>query len=147
MGGKKNIIEYAIHYLSRYPKTESEMRLQLLKKWYLETEIDKAIRWLKKEKYIDDHLWAKMYLSSEVVKKWKPLWVVMKKLYSKGISRETVNELIKEMETELLAWQKQKLVREIDKLKQKWLDGFEIVRKLMSRGYSYDILKKAIDDL
>ncbi len=147
MNEKKNIIEYAIHYLSKYPKTEKEMRLQLLKKWYSEDEIDKAIKWLKKEKYIDDRLWAQMYLNSEVIKKWKPLWIVVKKLYHKGISKEIVNQLIKKMEEELQVWQINKLIKEINKLKQKWLEGFEIVKKLMSRGYSYDILKKAIDNL
>ena len=147
MSEKKNIIEYAIHYLSRYPKTEKEMRLQLLKKWYSEDEIDKAIKWLKREKYIDDDLRAQMYLSSEVVKKWKPLWMVIKKLYSKGVPSEIIDKLVSEMEEDLQNWQIQKVTKEIDKLKQKWLDWFEIVKRLMGRGYKYDVLKKAIDNL
>ena len=147
MSEKKNIIEYAIHYLSRYPKTEKEMRLQLLKKWYSEDEIDKAIKWLKREKYIDDDLRAQMYLSSEVIKKWKPLWMVIKKLYSKGVPSEIIDKLVSEMEEDLQNWQIQKVTKEIDKLKQKWLDWFEIVKRLMGRGYKYDVLKKAIDNL
>lgn len=147
MSEKKNIIEYAIHYLSRYPKTEKEMRLQLLKKWYSEDEIDKAIKWLKREKYIDDDLRAQMYLSSEVIKKWKPLWMVIKKLYSKGVSSEIIDKLVSQMEEDLQNWQIQKVTKEIDKLKQKWLDWFEIVKRLMGRGYKYDVLKKAIDNL
>ncbi len=147
MSEKKNIIEYAIHYLSRYPKTEKEMRLQLLKKWYSEDEIDKAIKWLKKEKYIDDDLRAQMYLSSEVIKKWKPLWMVIKKLYSKGVPSEIIDKLVSQMEEDLQNWQIQKVTKEIDKLKQKWFDWFEIVKRLMGRGYKYDVLKKAIDNL
>ncbi len=147
MSEKKNIIEYAIHYLSRYPKTEKEMRLQLLKKWYSEDEIDKAIKWLKREKYIDDDLRAQMYLSSEVIRKWKPLWMVIKKLYSKGVPSEIIDKLVSQMEEDLQNWQIQKVTKEIDKLKQKWLDWFEIVKRLMGRGYKYDVLKKAIDNL
>ena len=66
---KKPALEYAIHYLSRYPKTTREMEIQLLKKGYSTEEVQKTIKWLQRRRYLDDKLWAEAYLRSEVAKK------------------------------------------------------------------------------
>jgi SOS response regulatory protein OraA/RecX len=72
-----------MHYLYRYPKTEKEMRTQLMKKQYFLDEIDQAMLVLKAKKYIDDRQFAELYLNSEVVKKGKPLALMQQKLLFK----------------------------------------------------------------
>jgi SOS response regulatory protein OraA/RecX len=44
---KTDVIEYALKYIYRYQKTEKELIIQLRKKKYTETEIQKAIKYLK----------------------------------------------------------------------------------------------------
>ena len=146
MHQKKPILEYAIHYLSRFPKTQKEMELQLLKKWYSEEEIQKAIKWLIRQRYLDDCLWTQAYLSSEVVKKGKPLNLIKKKLYQKGIAKDCIQKMIDELQEEMEEGQKQKVLTLIDKLKQKDLDGFEIIRKLLQKWYSYRLLQRILKE-
>jgi SOS response regulatory protein OraA/RecX len=46
---KTPVIDYALKYISRYPKTEKELRIRLLEKHYSEEEVEKAIQYLKKQ--------------------------------------------------------------------------------------------------
>jgi len=75
--------DYAVHYISRYPKTEFELRLQLRKKKYGEDEIDSSIQILKDKNYVNDYQYAKLYVNSEVGRKGKPLGPILMKLKSK----------------------------------------------------------------
>ena len=36
----KSCLDYTLHYINRFPKTEFELRLQLRKKGYTEADID-----------------------------------------------------------------------------------------------------------
>ncbi|MFZ5341167.1 MAG: hypothetical protein ACOZBL_00965 [Patescibacteria group bacterium] len=40
-------LDYASNYIYRFPKTEKELKVQLLKKGYSEDEIDQSIDYLK----------------------------------------------------------------------------------------------------
>jgi len=46
---KTDVIDYALRYIFRYPKTKKELIIQLRKKKYTESEIEKALRYLKKK--------------------------------------------------------------------------------------------------
>ncbi len=136
--------DYAIHYLSRYPKSAHEMRGQLKKKWYAPEEIDEAIDLLIKKWFLDDSSYAKLYLSSEVSRKGKSLTVVIGKLRQKGVDKEVINELLVKMDSELTEWTTTKVQKEIEKLQNRWLDEKNIIQKLRSRGYRYDQIRDVL---
>ncbi|USN56299.1 MAG: regulatory protein RecX [Candidatus Peribacteria bacterium] len=85
MPQKKPCIDYAYYYLSRFPKTEKELRAKLYEKGYTDVEVESAMELLIRDGYVDDEQFARMYLESEVIKKGKPLWTIRGKLLQKGI--------------------------------------------------------------
>ena len=51
---QKSAIDYAIWYLSRYPKSEEEIRIILFTKWYNSEEVAHCLDVLKKNDFIND---------------------------------------------------------------------------------------------
>ena len=144
---KTPVIDYALKYIYRYPKTEKELRIKLLEKHYTEEEIEKAVQYLKSQWWLDDKRFTEMYIESELIKKWKPLIVVKNTLLSKWVDSNIVNQLIDEKFKEIAEWIINKLIQEIVKMKQKWKEWFDIIQTLMRRGYSLKFIKKAIERL
>jgi SOS response regulatory protein OraA/RecX len=85
MSHKKPCLDYAYYYLSRFPKTATELRAKLYEKGYTDVEVASAMELLIRDGYVDDEQFARMYLESEVIKKGKPLWNIRGKLLHKGI--------------------------------------------------------------
>lgn len=134
--------EYAVWYLSRYPKSTYELRMQLHKKWYVPDEIDQAIDKLTTKWYLNDTTYTELYLNSEVAKKWKPLAVCIAKLRQKWIDKEIISQVCESREQDLRQWSDTKLRREIEKLTTKWLTEHEMIQKLASRGYKIDHIRQ-----
>ncbi len=141
----KPCLDYSLHYVSRFPKSEFELRLQLRKKWYKEFEIDESIEALKKLNYVNDEEYVRLYFSSESGRKWKPVFKVIGKLRQKWLDKDLISEIAVELEEEIHEGQMMKINKEIDNFKKKWLDGVEIIQKLQGRGYSFDLIKETIE--
>lgn len=137
-------LDYAMHYLYRYPKTEKEMKTQLMKKQYLLEEIEPAMKVLKAKKYIDDRQFAELYLNSEVVKKGKPLMLMQQKLLFKGVDKEIVQEVIKSLEEGIGDGTITRIIKEVDKYAAKEIDSMVIIQKLLAKWYRLDDIKKAL---
>lgn len=138
--------QYAIKYISRYPKTEKELKIKLQQKWYNEEEIGYTMEYLKKKKFADDRIFVESYIRSELVNKGKPIINVRNKLYHKWIDKSLVNEVLKEYELEVQKWIAKKIRKEIDSYKRKWVEWFDIIQKLMRKGYKLDDIKDVIND-
>ena len=137
-------LDYAMHYLYRYPKTEKEMRTQLMKKQYFLEEIDDAMQTLKAKKYIDDRQFAELYLNSEVVKKGKPLWLMQQKLLFKWVDKQVLKEVVSELEEWIGEGTIARIIKETDKFAAKELEPVVIIQKLLARWYRLDDIKKAL---
>ena len=66
---KTSCYNYALKYLSRYPKTSHDLDMQLKKKGYEEEEREETIVRLEEIGLLDDRNYAEQYLRSEVVEK------------------------------------------------------------------------------
>lgn len=141
---KKNCFDYAINYVSRFPKTEFELKLQLLKKWYSEIEIDQTIASLKRNDFVNDKLFAQSYIYSELIKKGKSKYIVIQKLRKKWLDNQLIQEQIHKHQKDIDKWIENRIKIHIDKLKNKWLDWFEIIQKLKLKWYSFNDIKKAL---
>jgi regulatory protein len=62
-------LDYAINYLYRVPKTERDLKVQLMKKGFSESDIENTLIELKRLKYIDDENYVRMYIESELINK------------------------------------------------------------------------------
>jgi len=133
---KLSCMEYAIYYLSRYPKTTFELNIKLMEKGYNEFQRGKTIEFLEENDYLNDQKFAESYLYSEVTKKGKPLFMVRQKLSHKGIDKSIIEKICNEQEEELQKWMDAKLNKQIDLFKKKWIEGIDLVQKLMRRWYN-----------
>ena len=146
MPAKTDVIDYSLRYIYRYPKTEKELVLQLRKKWYKESEIEKAISFLKKKKYLNDEKFVEDYIDYHLMRRWKPIIYVKTKLYQKWVDKNITNEVIEKNFDKINKWIEKKLIKEIEQYKQKWIDGFEIIQKLTRKGYSLNQVKYVINN-
>jgi len=147
MPAKTDIIDYALRYIFRYPKTEKELVIQLRKKWYTESEIEKAIKYLKRKKYLNDRQFTKDYVDFHVVRRWKPIIWVKQKLYEKWVDKEIINDVLSKKIDDVNKWIGKKIKKEIQDYKQKWLDWLEILEKLTRKWYTYKQIKKVVDEM
>jgi len=138
--------DYALKYISRFPKTEKELRIQLYTKWHDTKDIDWTIDELKKKNYVNDQLFAESYLRSEVINKGKPAIRIIQKLYQKWVPNDIIKEALKEYENDMQQWIEHKIKKEIQAYKRKDVDGFDIIQKLMRKGYKLDDIKKVIEN-
>lgn len=141
---KTTAVDYSYRYLNRYPKTEEELKLQLFKKNYTIGEIEIAIAHMKKAWLIDDENFCRLYIQSEAIKKGKPTFVVRGKLREKWIEKDIIKKSISDVENEIKKGISRKLIKEMEKLKNRGEIGFDILQKLNRRWYTIWEIKKAI---
>jgi regulatory protein len=136
--------DYAIDYIYRFPKTKKELEIQLRKKWYNDEEIKYTFLWLEKKWYLDDVQFCRLYIWSELVKKWKPLYVVKGKLIKKWVDKKIIDQCLKEVDSDIEESKISTIKKLISKLKKSWIDWFDIIVKLNNRWYSIDDIKKSL---
>lgn len=135
----------AVKYISRYPKTEKELTIYLLEKWYLQDEIDQAMEYLKYKTYVNDENFVDMYFHSEVISKWRPLYVATNKLHQKWIDKSLITAFIEEHEAEIQEWIYNKIHKIIAQYKSRWVEWFDIIQKIMAKWYKLDDIKAVIN--
>lgn len=142
----KSCYEYAIGIITKYPKTEKELRIKLYQQGYDSEMVLRTLEKLKSENFVNDLLFAESYLNSEVMKKWKPFFLIKKKLELKGIDKQLLNKLSDKYAEDIQEGILQGIQREIRNYKKRGTDGFEIIQKLMRKGYKLSDIKKVIKE-
>ena len=138
--------DYALKYIYRFPKTEKELRIQLYTKGYPTSDVDRTIEEFKKKNYVNDTMFAESYIRSEVVNKGKPAIRIIQKLQQKWVPQEIIREVLKKYENEMGEGTLQKIKKEIQAYKRRDVDGFDIIQKLMRKGYKLQDIKKVIEN-
>lgn len=139
-------LDYALKYIHTYPKTEQELRVKLFTKKYTESEIDHTIQLLKTKWYIDDIQFTRLYIQSEISKKWKIPYLIRNKLLHKWVSKIIINDIMEQYEDDMQQGILDRIRKDIQKYKKKWLDGYEIVTKIAQKGYKISDIRKAIKE-
>lgn len=106
--------------------------------------VNKTLEKLKKDNFVNDRLFVESYLNSEVIRKGRPLLVITQKLEARGIDKHLISELTHEFEEDIQEWVLIWIEKEIKQYKKKWVDGFDIIQKLMRKGYRLWDIKKVI---
>ena len=139
---KDTAFDLAIKYLSKYQKTESELKDYLQKKGFLLELCDEVVEKVKEYKYVDD----KRYVDS-FVKNAKGRYGINKiklSLKQKGIKDELISSIFVEEDLSDL----QKLAQKYLKNKEKTSENLQKCAKFMfSRGYCYDDITKVLNEL
>lgn len=137
-------LDYALHYISRYPKTEKELKWQLMSKGYFTDDINQTIDFLKEKNFLNDKTFIESYVRSELVNKGKPTIAIIKKLQEKWADKHLIMDVIKEYEEDINIGIKEKIKKEITNYKKKWVEWFDIIQKLMRKWYRLWDIKEVI---
>lgn len=140
----KSCYEYAIDVLNKYPKTEKELRIKMYQHGYESEMVMRTLEKLKAENFLNDEIFAESYINSEVIRKGKPLLAIMQKLEMKGIDRKILIELREKFAEDIQEGIASRIQKEINQYKKKGVDGFEIIQKLMRKGYRLADIKAVI---
>lgn len=140
----KSCYEYVMDVLSKYPKTEKELRIKMYQHGYDSQMVMKTLEKLKVENFLNDKMFAESYLNSEVMRKGKPLFLVQQKLTMKGIDPKIIAELSNQFAEDIQEGIENRIQKEINQYKKKGVDGFEIIQKLMRKGYRLADIKKVV---
>lgn len=97
----KSCYEYAINIISKYPKTEKELRIKMYQQGYDSEMVMRTLEKLKAENFVNDQLFAESYLNSEVIRKGKPFFLIKQKLELKGIDKSLLAQLTEKHAEEL----------------------------------------------
>lgn len=147
---KISVYNYGISVLSRCAKSECELRLKMQSKGFEPDLIEKAIKTLKEQKYLDDERYCEMYIRDKTNLSNNGVRKIKEALYYKGIAKEIINEKIKmitpESEEErafILAEKKLLNIKENDTRKKM----AKLSNYLIGKGFEYETVNKTVRKL
>lgn len=145
-------LESAIHFLSYRMRSEKEVRDNLIKKKASPEIIEKVITWLKEQRFVNDREFARLWIESRARSQPKSLRIIQMELRQKGVSKDILSEVATHPDTVVgsdLDRAKKLVEKKIGKYKD--LPKHELYQKLGAvlarRGFSWDIIKRSIDDV
>jgi regulatory protein len=136
--------------LSRYFKSEYELRLKMKNKGFNPQLIDNAISILKERKYLDDERYCEMFINDKINISKHGVRKIKEALYYKGIDKEIIEEKIKSISAEseeeraLLLGEKKLLnIKENDNRKKM----SKLSNYLLGKGFEYETVNKTLRKL
>ena len=138
----------ALYHLSFKARTEKEVS-EYLKKYDIDAKIvSQVIANLKEDKWINDSQYAYTIINANQLSGDKGPYVLTQKLAQKGISKSTIEEILKEFDFSEVAQRiANKLLKKYEgKLPARALQD-KIVQNLTNKGFSYSDAKVAFDEL
>jgi len=142
---KKTCKDYSLNLITKIPKTTKQLKTKLLIKWYREEEIEETIKRLEQKWYINDLTFTKLYIQSEICKKGKPVFEIQRKLMEKWIPKLLITQTIRELDDDIDNGIFEKIRSDIEKMKKKWIDSFDIINKIYNKWYKINQIKKALN--
>ncbi|MCF8240037.1 MAG: recombination regulator RecX [Melioribacteraceae bacterium] len=143
--------DQAYRYLARRPHSEKELSDKLKRKQHSLENVDKVISDLIKINYLNDEDFAEIFINDRLDKK-KGTLKIKAELFNRGVSRKIIEAASSKIDEEILlnnavdlAEKKLRTFRdkEISEINQKQ----KIYYFLMNKGYSGDIIRKAISKI
>ncbi len=151
---KKKVFNHAIFFLKFRPRSEKEVRdnlIKYIKKNNIQEEIiDDVIVNLRKLQFIDDWAFSKYWIDQRQTSRPKGERVIRFELKSKGIDKAIIDKVIEEQLT--LLSQKEAVEKLITKASIKYKNLPFIKRKqkiieyLLRRGYMYTDISSLVDE-
>jgi SOS response regulatory protein OraA/RecX len=137
--------DYSAAYLSKYPKTTSELRKKLKEKGFSAEDVEQTIPRLEASGFLNDVLWAKLYLQS-LWRKGKPKSILAMKLREKGIGKDIFEQVWEEIGDDVIESIDTKLVRIVEQYRDKWLDTMQIKQKLYTKWYGKEMITRVLEN-
>jgi len=135
---------------SRKEYCSSDIRKKLVNWDLSDDEVDKAIDWLKQEKFIDDGRYAGYYVKDKFVFNGWGRIKIRYQLRAKGIESSLIEIAMEQIdEGDYLGKMAELLHSKVRRIKNKdkWQTKAALARFAQSRGFEPDIVFRAIDNL
>ncbi|MBP6979417.1 RecX family transcriptional regulator [Candidatus Curtissbacteria bacterium] len=144
----KNIFDLVFRFSTSRPHSEKEVIDYLKRKNQSEKETSRIIKKLKKLAVINDEAFTSWFLlSRQKANKGKKL--IQMELVQKGVDKEIINKIVNASEVTEIDLAQKCLEKKIKNINLKDKIDFKVknnlIRYLISRGFEYEISKKAID--
>ncbi|HEX8932379.1 MAG TPA: regulatory protein RecX [Patescibacteria group bacterium] len=143
-------LENCYRFLTIRNRSEKEIRDYLLKKKAELEIIEVIVERLRKQKLLNDHTFARAWVLSRARLKPKGKQLLKIELQQKGIAKEIIESVLREMNEELpdeVTQAKKIIAKRMEKLQG--TPKMEIYQKVGSflarRGFKWEVIKKAID--
>src|SRR5690348_12215412 len=140
----------ALQFLKLRPRSEKEVRDNLLKKKAPENQIDTIIGVLKEQKFLNDYDFAKWWIEQRTTFRPKGWYVIEQELKLKGISHEIIKSFAQEKSEDADLESAKRLI-ERQLRKYQGLSRQELYNKLggylSRRGFNYEVIKACIDSV
>lgn len=144
-------LNLSYRFLSIRNRSEKETRDYLVRKKAPEEVIEKIIISLKEHKFLNDEMLARSWILNRARLKPKGKALLKIELRQKGIADDIIQNVLEEVQEEIpdeLEQAKRLIGKRVEKLKDSSTN--EIYSKiggfLARRGFSWDIIRKAIDE-
>ena len=100
---------YALFLLNLSMRTETEMLEKMQKRGYVPEVINKVIKRLKEDRYLDDERYAEVFLESMKRAKYYGQFMIRNKMFAKKLSKEIIAKTLAEFlssedEKEIIIW-------------------------------------------
>ncbi len=141
---KDKALSYAFDYISKYFKTEKQLKDKLYEKGYMRPIVDYVMEKVKDYGYVDDERFAKAYIQTNSKKKGTKL--LKYELKSKGVSESVLSEIETDEDTEKAAC-KAYAEKFFSKNEMSKENVRKLYQRLYSRGFSYDIVSDILDKI
>ncbi len=145
----------AFHFLSYRPRSEKEIRDKLSMKKAPQEIIERVIISLKEHKFLDDGKYAKWFIENRLRFNPKGQRLLKMELKQKGVDPEIIEEAIGNLSKDDESEVPNNDLESAKKLVEKKIARYKGIEKqiiyqklgafLARRGFSWDIIKKAID--
>jgi len=145
-----NVYNYALSVLSRYSKSEKQLKQKMMDKGFDKQFIENAIAKLKLKNYLDDEKYSEMLINNKINIYKYGKRRIKEALYEKGIDKSIIEEKINELSDEdelerarILGLKKLKTLKEEDARKK----IVKLSNFLINKGFEYSMVKKAVSQL
>lgn len=137
----------ALRYLALRPRSTKETLDYLVgRKGYNDEVVQVAVQKLQSQNYLDDASFAQLWVENRMKLRPRPKGVLRLELVKKGIEKDIIEQVLIGIDDDA----------QIDALKQiilqkssqtKYQDTKKMTQLLVSRGYSYGLIKKAFEQI
>lgn len=141
----------AINYVSYKPRSINEVRRKLWTKKISDTMIDITIEKMKNYGYLDDEKYARDWIEERIRTRGFSSSKIKSELFLKGISKEIIENNLKEIYTPELEIKTAKRIAKKQMRKYKNLDEKVIKRRiinfLLRKGYNYSVIESILSEV
>lgn len=140
--------DYALKLLGYRERSRQEIQVRMERKGFQREVIEKVLRYLESQKYLDDRRFAELWTHNRLKRRYGKGRVILE-LREKGVNQEIIDEVVKKTYSSV-----DEIGMALDLVKRKgynleWIEDQRVARRvsefLRRRGFSFSIIGEVMD--